>query len=166
LLEALRSGEGEERARIAGLLAFLGAVAALALAVGWGRAGHVAATGRMPIRYTVLAAPGLCAAYFCLLLYGPAWMRRAGPACLALLLALLLPLNTLIGVQRRDWFGAGMAAFERDLAAGVSPRMLAERHHAFLLHWDEELMVAGMKMLHAAGIGPFVDLASEAPPRD
>ena len=74
--------------------------------------------------------------------------------------------HELIGVERRDWFGAGMAAFERDLAAGVSPRLLAERHHAFLLHWDEELMVAGMKMLHAAGIGPFIDLASEAPARD
>jgi hypothetical protein len=166
LLRALRSGEGEERVRIAGLLAFLGAVAALALAVGWGRAGHVAATGRMPIRYTVLAAPGLCAAYFCLLLYGPPWLRRAGPACLALLLVLLLPLNTLIGVERRDWFGGGMAAFERDLAAGVSPKLLAERHHAFLLHWDEELMVAGMKMLQAAGVGPFVDLASEAAAHD
>src|SRR5262249_28452192 len=104
LLGALRAGEGEERVRIAGLLAFFGAVAALTLAVGWGRAGHVAATGRMPIRYTVLAAPGLCAAYFSLLIYGSRRLRGAGPACLALLLALLLPLNTFIGLQRRDWF--------------------------------------------------------------
>jgi hypothetical protein len=166
LLGALRSAEGEEHVRIAGLLAFLGAVAALALAIGWGRAGHVAATGRMPIRYTLFGVPGLCAAYFSLLLYGPRWLRGAGPACLALLMALLLPLNTLIGLQRRDWFGAGMAAFERDLAAGVSPELLAERHHAFLLHWDEELMVAGTKMLHDAGVGPFVDLAREATARD
>jgi len=166
LLGALRSAEGEERVRITGLLAFLGAVAALALAVGWGRAGHVAATGRMPIRYTVFGAPGLCATYFTLLLYGPPWLRRTGPACLALLLVLLLPLNTRIGLERRDWFGAGMAAFERDLAAGVSAKQLAERHHAFLLHWDEALMVAGMKMLHDAGVGPFVDLAGEATVRD
>jgi hypothetical protein len=166
LLGALRSGEGEERVRIAGLLAFLCAVVALALAVGWGRAGHVAATGRMPIRYTVLAAPGLCAAYFSLLLCGPPWLRGAGPACLALLLLLLLPLNTRIGLQRRDWFAAGMAAFEHDLAAGTSPKLLANRHHPFLLHWDEELMVAGMRMLHEAGVGPFVDLAGEATARD
>lgn len=162
LLGAWRKG-GDERLRIAGLLAFLAATGVLTLAVGWGRAGHVAATGRMPTRYVLLAAPGLCAAYFSLLLYGEGWMRRAGPAGLALLLALLFPLNTRIGFQRRDWFGGGMAAFERDLAAGASPELLAQRHHTFLLHWDEALMVASMKMLRDARVGPFVHLGGEAP---
>lgn len=154
---------GGERVRIAGLVAFLAAAGMLALAVGWGRAGHVVATGRIATRYVLLGGPGLCAAYFSLLLYGQGWLGRAAPAGLALLVALLFPANTRIGFERRDWFGAGMAAFERDLAAGDSPETLAQRHHAFLLHWDEEMMVAEMKMLHAAGIGPFVRLAG-APP--
>jgi hypothetical protein len=145
----------DDRARIVGLLAFFAAVALLALAVGWGRAGRAAATGRVPTRYVLLAAPGLCAAYFTLLLYGRGRIGRAAPAALALLLALLFPFNTRIGLERRDWFGAGMAAFERDLAAGMPPALLAARHHSFMLHWDEALMVSSMQLLRDARIGPF-----------
>jgi len=154
-LRAARRAQDDERLRILGLLAFFAAVAVLALAVGWGRAGRAAATGRMPTRYALLAAPGLCAAYFTLLLFGKEWMRRAGPAALAILLAFLFPYNTREGLGRRDWFGAGMAAFERDLASGAPAALLAQRHHAFLLHWDESLMVASLHQLHDAGIGPF-----------
>jgi hypothetical protein len=155
VLAAARRRWEDERLRIVGLLAFLAAFALLALAVGWGRAGRAAATGRMPTRYVLLAAPGLCAAYFTLLLFGTEWMRRAGPAALALLVALLFPFNTRVGMGRRDWFGAGMAGFERDLASGASSALLARRHHAFMLHWDESLMVVGLLQLHEAGIGPF-----------
>jgi hypothetical protein len=161
-LSAARRRWDDERLRIVGLLAFFAAVAVLALAVGWGRAGRAAATGRMPTRYVLLAAPGLCAAYFTLLLFGKEWMRRAGPAALAIIVTLLFPFNTRLGLGRRDWFGAGMAAFERDLASGASPALLAQRHHAFLLHWDEALMVSSMRMLRDARIGPFVHLPEAA----
>jgi hypothetical protein len=151
----------DDRIRVVGLLAFLAAVAVMALAVGWGRAGRAAATGRMPTRYVLLAAPGLCAAYFALLLYGRGRLARVGPAALGVLLALLFPLNTRIGLERRDWFGAGMSAFERDLAAGMPPTELAARHHSFMLHWDEALMVSSMQLLRNARIGPFARLAEE-----
>ena len=154
-LTAARRRWDDERLRLVGLLAFFAAVTVLALAVGWGRAGRAAETGRMPTRYVLLAAPGMCATYFTLLLFGKARMRRAGPAALAILLALLFPLNTRAGLGRRDWFGAGMAAFERDLAAGASSTLLARRHHPFMLHWDEALMVVSLRQLHDAGIGPF-----------
>lgn len=147
----------DERIRIVGLLAFFVAIAVLALAVGWGRAGRAAETGRMSTRYALLAAPGLCAAYFTLLLYGKGWIRRAGPAALAILLLLLFPFNTLVGLDRREWFGAGMAAFERDLVAGASAALLAQRHHGFMLHWDESLMIVSLQQLHDAGIGPFAE---------
>lgn len=149
-----RRDEGD-RLRLLGLVAFFAAVVALALAVGWGRAGRAAETGRMPSRYVLLAAPGMCAAYFALLLSGTERIRRAGPAALAILLALLFPLNTREGLKRRAWFGAGMAAFERDLASGASAADLARDHHAFMLHWDERLMVVGLRQLHDAGIEPF-----------
>jgi hypothetical protein len=74
---------------------------------------------------------------------------------LAILLALLFPLNTREGLKRRAWFGAGMEAFERDLASGASSALLARRHHGFMLHWDEPLMVVGLQQLHDAGVGPF-----------
>lgn len=158
LTRARRTSE-EERLQIIGLLAFFAAFAMLALAVGWGRAGRAAATGRMPTRYVLLAAPGLCAAYFTLLLFGARWMRRTGLTAMAALLALLFPFNTRIGLQRRDWFGAGFSSFERDLASGASPARLAREHHAFMLHWDEALMASSMRMLRDARIGPFVRLS-------
>ena len=144
-----------DRLRFLGLVAFFAAVIALALAVGWGRAGRAAETGRMPTRYVLLAAPGMCAAYFALLLFGTERVRRAGPAALAVLLALLFPINTREGLKRRAWFGAGMEAFENDLASGTSAALLAQRHHSFMLHWDEPLMVLGLQQLHEAGVGSF-----------
>lgn len=155
VLGTARRDEDQDRLRFVGLLAFFAAALVLALAVGWGRAGRAAETGRMPTRYVLLAAPGMCAAYFTLLLFGKQWMRRTGPAALAILLALLFPLNTHEGLKRRDWFGAGMEAFERDLASGASAARLAQRHHEFMLHWDEPLMVASLHQLHDAGVGPF-----------
>jgi hypothetical protein len=154
LIAAFRE-DRDQRLRIVGLLAFVAAAAVLALAVGWGRAGRAAATGRMPTRYVLLAAPGLCALYFTGLLAGPAWMRRAFPAALAVLLALLFPFNTRVGFERRAWFREGFTSFERDLAAGTPREPLASRHYAFMLHWDEPLMAVSLQRLHDAGIGPF-----------
>jgi hypothetical protein len=154
LLTAYRR-DRDERLRILGLLAFFAAAAVLALAIGWGRAGRAAATGRLSTRYVLLAVPGLCAAYFTALLYARGWPRRAVPAALATGFALLFPLNTWMGVERRDWFEAGFAAFEHDLEAGASKEDLARRHHEFMLHWDEALMVTSLQQLHDAGIGPF-----------
>lgn len=154
---ALGARDVRERRRALGILAFLAAALLMAVAVGWGRAGRAAETGRMPSRYVLLAAPGMCATYFALLLYGTGRSRRIFPAALALLAALLFPLNTREGFKRRDWFGQGMRAFEEDLAAGASAEALAREHHPFMLHWDEPLMATGLRQLHAAGIAPFRD---------
>jgi hypothetical protein len=154
LLQALRTQE-QERIRLVGLLAFFAASGILAAALGWGRAGRVAELGRMSPRYALLAAPLLCASYFTLLLYGSARLRRWGPASLTLVALLLFPLNTREGLKRRDWFGAGMQAFERDIASGASIDSLAQRHYEFLLHWDEPLMAESMRQLRDAGFAPF-----------
>jgi len=154
LLLAL-STQDQERTRIVGLLAYFVACGILAAALGWGRAGRVAELGRMSPRYTLLAAPLLCAAYFTLLLYGSARLRRWGPASLALVAVLLFPLNTREGLKRRDWFGAGMQSFERDIASGASIDSLAQRHYQFLLHWDEPLMAESMRQLRDDGFAPF-----------
>jgi hypothetical protein len=145
----------EQRIRIVGLLAFFAAAAVLAFAVGWGRAGRAMATGRMPTRYVLLAAPGLCAVYFTVMLSGRPWMRRVFPGALAVLIALLFPFNTRVGFERRTWFGAGFSSFEHDLKAGTPRELLANRHYAFMLHWDEPLMAVSLQQLHEAGIGPF-----------
>jgi hypothetical protein len=153
LLAALPTSR-EERIRLLGLLAFFAATAVLTLAVGWGRAGRAAETGQMPTRYVLLAAPGLCAAYFTALLYARGrWRWCTGG--LAALMMLLFPFNTRAGLERRTWFGQGFAAFEHDLKGGASATVLARRHHAFMLHWDEPLMVTSLRQLHQAAIGRF-----------
>ena len=154
LLRALRT-DHQERIRMVGLLAYFASCGILAVALGWGRAGRVAELGRMSPRYALLAAPLLCAAYFTLLLYGSPPLRRWGPAALALVAALLFPLNTREGLKRRDWFGDGMASLERDIAAGAPIDSLAQRHYPFFLHWDEPLMAASMRQLRDAGFAPF-----------
>ena len=145
----------DQRLRIIGLLAFFAAAAVLALAVGWGRAGRAAETGRMPTRYVLLAAPGLCAVYFTALVSSRAWVRRLLPGALAAMIALLFPFNTRVGFERRAWFDAGFSSFERDLRAGTSRDQLASQHYPFMLHWDEPLMAVSLQQLHDAGIGPF-----------
>jgi hypothetical protein len=109
----------------------------------------------MPTRYVLLAAPGLCAAYFTALLYGRSWTRPRFAGGVAALLALLFPFNTRVGLERRAWFGAGFDAFEHDLEAGTPRALLAHRHYPFMLHWDEPLMDVSLQRLHDAGIGPF-----------
>jgi hypothetical protein len=155
LLVAAYRDDRDQRIRMVGLLAFFAAAAVLALAVGWGRAGRAAETGRMPTRYVLLAAPGLCAVYFTALVAGRAGARLRFPAALAVLIALLFPFNTRVGFQRRAWFGAGFSSFERDLAAGTPREVLANRHYSFMLHWDERLMAVSLQQLHDAGIGAF-----------
>jgi hypothetical protein len=66
-----------------------------------------------------------------------------------------LPLNVREGLVWRDWYAAGMHAFEQDLSDGRSWRELGERHYLFLMHWDRDGLVERMRMLNRAKIGPL-----------
>ena len=145
---------GLEQRRALGLVAFAVACAGLALAMGWGRAGLVPEVG-MPARYALLSAPTLAATYFVWELYGPVRLRSGIALLLLIVTAALVPLNTRIGFGWRNWYVGGMDAVERDLQADVPLGVMAERHRAFLLHWDQAKLEAGMRMLRAAGLGPF-----------
>ena len=153
---------GPERRRALGLACFAVACAGLALAMGWGRSGLVPEVG-MPPRYALLSAPTLAAAYFVWELYGPRRLRRSVALLLLVVTAALVPINTRIGFGWRNWYVGGMDAVERDLQAGVPLAAMAERHRAFLLHWDQAKLEAGMRMLRAAGLGPFGRLQVPAP---
>ena len=149
------------RRRAMGLLLFCGGLAILALAVGWGRAGLVSTVG-LPDRYTLLAVPAFCAAYFIWVLYGPRVSRRFVLTGLLVGMSLLAWPNTQAGFAWRDWYVRGMSAFEQDLRAGVPRSVLAERHHTFLLHWDQTKLESGLHMLKRAGIGPFQYMREQA----
>ena len=155
-LAVLRRGD-QERYRALGLLIFFANIALLALATGWGRATAIQSVyGQYPLRYVLMAAPALLAAFFAWDLYGPTKLRAALPAGLFVVTCLLLPLNTLHGLNWLYWFPDRDQALERDLIAGNSAEVLAERYQGLLLHWVEPSEIAGyMRMLRAAGIGPF-----------
>jgi hypothetical protein len=141
-----------ERFRIFGFLVFAGAMAGLAGAVAWGRAGLVQLIG-MQTRYSLLSVPGLCAAYFAWLLYGPETLRDRVAVAFAITSLLALPFNLreVRGDQR--YYAEGMDAFERDLSAGLSWQELGDKHSKFLMNWDRDALVQDMRMLNEAKIG-------------
>ena len=167
MAEVLRT-RGVEQLRALGLLSFLGSIVMLALGVGWGRAGSVEidlGLG-MPTRYVILAVPALCAGYFTWELYGPPPLRNTAQMALFVVMFVLIPMNTQAGFQLRDWYLQGMDAVERDLTAQIPRSVLAERHRASLLHWDQAKLASGMQLLHQAGIGPFRRMREDSAVRE
>ena len=154
LLLGIRRSHSFERRRAMYLVLFLAGMAALTGGLAWGRAANPFEEV-LPIRYVVLAVPPLCAAYFTWVLYGSGAAARLVQGLLLAILLLLLPLNIEAGFAWRDWYRAGMNAFQRDLLAGTPRRELARRHQDFLLHWDLAQLEANMAMLEQARIGLF-----------
>ena len=150
----LHQVQGAERSRIWGLLVFGAGMATLVVAVAWGRAGWVPHYG-MPGRYALLSVPGLCAAYFTWVLYGPETVSDRIAIAFAITSLLALPFNVRVGNSFRHYYTEGMTSFELDLSAGLSWQQLGDKHSGFLLHWDRDALIERMKMLHDAHIGPF-----------
>jgi hypothetical protein len=145
-----------ERFRIFGFLIFAGAMAALAGALAWGRAGW-----GMSTRYSLLSVPGLCAAYFAWLLYGPETLRDRVAVAFAITSLLALPFNLREVRGEQRYYAEGMDAFERDLAAGLSWQELGDKHSEFLMWGDRDRLVELIRMLNEAKIG----LLGSATPR-
>jgi hypothetical protein len=154
LAKAVLTG-ADDRRRVLGLMLVAGALAALAFALGWGRAGKIEASGHMSTRYALLSVPMLCAAYFSVELYASRSIRRLTHGALFVIVVVLLPLNTMVGLERRNWFERGFASYQVDLHGGIPVNQLAERHYKFLMPWSREQLAAGMEMLRQACLGPF-----------
>jgi hypothetical protein len=154
LRRGLRSNRTSERSRVFGFLIFAAAMAALVVAIAWGRAGWVPRFG-MPDRYALFSVPALCAVYFVWILYGPEVVRDRIAITFVMATLVAFPFNLLQGRKWRDWYVAGMQAFEHDLSDGLSWQELADRHHKFLMHWNRDALVERMRMLHEAKTGPL-----------
>lgn len=140
-----------------GLGCFLGAMASLALGLGLGRDGF-------ETRYTTLALPAWCCAYFAFSAYAPRGVGAAGRwALLLLTLAALVP-NADFGLAYARDLRAKLAAFEQDLEAGVPAHRLVARHGE-ALHPHHELVSDYLPMLRDAGVGRFGAL-TRAPLRE
>ncbi|MEJ7618601.1 MAG: hypothetical protein WKF30_16910, partial [Pyrinomonadaceae bacterium] len=152
---------GLERLQAVGLLLFLGGIIVLALGIGWGRAAHIPRYG-LPMRYVLLSVPALCLVYFVSEIYDAPLRRRIVQACLLVMICIVIPSNTWAGFRWRDWYVRGASAFERDVKEGIGLPMLAERHRAFLMHWNQKKLEAGMRMLRQSRIGVFGQIRDDS----
>lgn len=161
LLLGVTSKWRSERCRGIGLVLAAGALAALAAAMGVGRAGRVEASGYMSTRYALLSVPMLCASYFIVELYASRTARKLAQGFLFLVALTLLPQNTMVGMERREWFQQGFASFQSDLQVGMPLTLVADRHYPFLLPWSRDALLGGMQLLQRACIGPFARVGDE-----
>ncbi|MBV8336779.1 MAG: hypothetical protein JO358_15355 [Alphaproteobacteria bacterium] len=159
LWQGLRRIRRPEGSRFFGFLIFGAATAALVLALAYGRAGWVPLYG-MPDSYIAMSVPGLCAAYFAWLLYGPAITRNRIANAFAIAGLLALPFNVYHGLAMRVAHEDRMRVLEQDLAEGLSWREIADGHWQILFPWDRNTLIEYAGMLHDAKIGPF----GRAPP--
>ncbi len=148
----------EERTRALGLLCFMGAIGCMALAVGWGRAGH-----GLTARYTTLAVAALCCTYFAVELYADVPLRRALEYTLLVLMAGMIWRNTELGLGYARQLRAKADRFEADLRSGLPPMVLADRYSRppFPLYPSRSDLAQFMQWLHGAGLGSFRALADD-----
>ncbi len=149
-----------ERTRALGLLCFLGTVAGLALATGWGRGGTPG--GGWATRYALLATPLLFCVYFAWLLGGGRW-----GACfqwlVLLLVAAAFPANAAAGLELGRSWRAGSEEFEAAVRNGVPYREIA-RHFSdqetqgFKMNRRADNFAEAMLELRRAGVEPFTHL--------
>lgn len=156
---------GPDRDYAIGAALFFAVAIAFAAAAGWGRAGYEPTAG-IPLRYVNLVIPAFLAAYFTWVV-SPSRLAPVFGRGLALVLLVLLPINTVAGHRLfAEWYHDGMTTLQADLDAGVPIEQLAERHGKFLVHWwTPEQIARHMHMLRDAGIAPFDRAATVASPR-
>jgi hypothetical protein len=147
-----------EHHRALGLLLFLAAMASLALALGLGRP-ETFVKGFEP-RYITLSVPSFCCVYFACEFYAtPRMSQVVRGSLLALSCAAFWP-ATAFGVAYATDVRSQLAAFERDLAAGMPSYRLIHRYGAYL-HLHPEVLTDYMPMLRRAGIGCFTRLQDD-----
>ena len=173
LVTALVSGgslaRGPNRAWIRGtpsgirLASFSGAMASVAVAIGWGRAGLSPEAG-LASRYVSLAAPWLCWIYFAALLAEGA-LGRWVTALLVIATGLMAVPNTSAGYDQARSRCNNMWYVKHDLEAGLPAEDLAARYSRapFMLYpWEADL-ARYLIMLRRAAIGPYYKMHESRP---
>ena len=156
LLRAVRRPGAERRPALAiGL--FLAGIVATAGAIAYGRAALVPTEG-LADRYVITTVPVLVAGWLAVQRFGPLGVRRAVQLLVVVAALALLPLNWRQGYDWRDWYVGEMRAVEREIDQGVTAQELARRHGEFLMHWNEEELVARIDLLRQEGLGPIGDV--------
>jgi hypothetical protein len=90
------------------------------------------------------------------IIYGVEPLRDRIATVFAIAALVALPFNLYDGYSWRRQYVAGMKAFEQDLSAGLSLRVLADKHADFFkFEGYEDYIYERMRMLHDAKIGPI-----------
>jgi hypothetical protein len=154
-----------QRLRAAGVIVFLGGLAALAMGLGWGRTSLGKGFGFAP-RYVTLAAPALCAVYLTWSFCVPATFGRLVQTVMLLLAAAGFVPNMQEGLRWAKERRNAIEAFEHDLRAGVPLSILAENHTRSLQRLDPDDLAGFLRMLHGARVGRFKEMRADPPWRE
>jgi hypothetical protein len=141
--------------RASGFGAIMSGALILASGVAWGRGGQCL----MP-RYVTLGAPGLLAIYLSTLIRPGSRIGFSVRICLLVLSVLIvLPNMTAARVSAQNRQEIKILPFERDLASGVPPLVLADHYSqppiALYPRPRQDDLAADIRMLKGSGIGIF-----------
>jgi hypothetical protein len=163
LLGMMRRYQGLHRSRAMAMLYFLGAIATLALGIGWGR-GDVG----IAICWTYDFLPALVWPwiYFVWVIYRPSAIGYFVQGCLFLVMAVVVPLNLKTGLATLEQHHERISALEHDMRAGVPPYVLIARHQSVIEAGYGEELLHQLWPLRRAGIGSFGFLRDNPPFRE
>jgi hypothetical protein len=156
-----------ERFRAGGLLLFLGAVASLILALGWGRA-VLGKDAGFESRYVTLMAPALCWVY---LVWALPSRRGSGlvHTCLFTLACIPFLANAKEATGWAEHVHEHDGVFTRDLLAGTPVSLLSQRYADLFSIWDSnaaEKVAHHLRQLRQAGVGMYWFIRDDPPSRE
>jgi hypothetical protein len=159
LLVAALHAHPTERLRGLGLLLVMCAVVGIMAVTGVARGGFGPAAG-FEARYALMAAPLLVVIQLAWVLYGGTLASMVTTSLLALL-CLAFSVNVQHGLRYGRARRAQADALVADVRAGVPPDLVAARHYRHFYPFPD-LMARRLRMLQAAGQGPYRGLPAPA----
>jgi len=148
--------------RFAGLFLYIGAAAAVAFGIGWGRSGFVDDMG-FAWRYGWITSPFVMATYFTWLL-GGGRVATYGPAAVALMALALAPVNVVSGfVNGENKVRAFETAWEADVRAGKSAEEIVETHFKDYRGSAQREVIEAMHLMRDHRYAYYESLGREQP---
>jgi hypothetical protein len=143
--------EPAQRLRTLGLACVGGALLCLAAGIGWGR-GAMGLEAAFGTRYVTMAVPAFCLIY---LVWRPVSGNRVASG-LCLLMGVLFLFSTWEGVVRAEARRERMHELQADVAAGLTPKQLADKWAAIICApHSEESLTSGFEMMRRTHQGPY-----------
>jgi hypothetical protein len=148
--------------RSVGLLLYVGAAAAVAFGIGWGRSGFHNEMG-LAWRYGWITAPAIWAAYF-------TWVRRGGnvsrygPAALATVALVVFPINEGSGFRDGETVvRPAEAQWEADVRSGLTATEMADKHYPGTGDPFRHELMEAMRLMREHRYTYYEALGTEAP---